>query len=170
VGAAHDGGTAVFDALVEEHSAAVYRLARSIVIDPSLAADVTQDTFVQVWRHLDQFRGDGSVRSWILRIAHNTAVSALRKIRDVPVAPEDLPERADTAELARGVEHRVGAETVIERLRTLDELSREILVLSDVEGLAYREIADALGVPLPTVKSRLFRARRALAAELEDWR
>lgn len=157
-------------ALVAEHSAAVYRLARSVVRDPGLSDDVTQETFIKVWKHRDEFRGDGSMRGWILRIAHREAIAALRRRRDVPTEHSALGRQADPIGVARVVEGRAALEGFREALDTLDELSRVILVLREVEGLAYEEIAATVDVSVPAVKSRLLRARRSMAISLEGWR
>jgi|UPI000687BACF RNA polymerase sigma-70 factor, ECF subfamily len=159
-----------FALIVEEHSAAVYRLARSVVRDPALADDVTQDTFIKVWKHLDSFRGESSLRSWILRIAHNTAVSTLRKIRDSATDPAKLPEVSDPIGTTRVVEGRIAADELRDALEELDELTRSIVVLREVEGMSYDDIASTLDVPIPTVKTRLLRARRRLATMLDEWR
>lgn len=158
------------DQIVAEHSDAVFRLARSVVQDAALADDVTQETFIKVWRNLDSFRGDSSLRSWVLRIAHNTAVSTLRTIRDSATDPGNLPHAADPIGTPRVVEGRAAADQLAEALATFDDLTREIVVLREIEGMSYEEIADALGVPVPTVKTRLLRARRRLSTILEGWR
>ena len=159
-----------FALLVAEHSAAVYRLARSVVRDPGLADDVTQDTFIKVWKHVDEFRGDGSMRGWILRIAHNTAVSTLRKIRDSATDPAKLPDAHETLTPNRVVEGRLALDELREALDGLDELTRAVVVLREVEGMSYDDIASTLDVPIPTVKTRLLRGRRRLATLLEGWR
>ncbi|MFN3257489.1 MAG: RNA polymerase sigma factor [Ilumatobacter sp.] len=159
-----------FSALVEEHSTAVYHLARSVVRDASLADDVTQDTFIKVWKHLDDFRGESSIRSWILRIAHNSAVSTLRTIKDSATAPSMLPEGADPIGTTRVVEGRLAADHLRRAIEELDELSREIVVLREVEGMSYDEIAAMLDIPVSTVKTRLLRSRRYLATALAAWR
>ncbi|MDJ0768607.1 MAG: RNA polymerase sigma factor [Ilumatobacter sp.] len=164
------GPEASLAALIDDHSAAVYRLARSVVRDSSLADDVTQDTFIKVWKHLDEFRGDGSIRGWILRIAHREAISALRRRRDQATDPDDLDLPVDRAPVSRVVEGRMAYERFTDALDSLDELSRSILVLREVEGLPYDEIAEALDVPVPTVKTRLLRARRRMSTLLEGWR
>jgi RNA polymerase sigma-70 factor (ECF subfamily) len=170
----HDAPEAVdvasIEEIVTEHSAAVYRLARSVVQDASLADDVTQETFIKVWRNLDSFRGESSMRSWILRIAHNTAVSTLRKIRDSATDPVKLPEDQNPIGTTQVVEGRLAADQLVAALATFDDLTREIVVLREIEGMAYEDIADTLGVPVPTVKTRLLRARRRLSTILEGWR
>lgn len=158
-------------ALVVEHSDAIFRLALSVVRDRSLAEDVAQETLVKAWLALPSFRGESSLRGWVLRIAHNTAVSTLRRRRAVVLDPHDMPEQQARAE--RSVESRVQStvvmDTFVEALDLLDELSRSIVVLRELEGLTYDEIAQVLDVPMPTVKTRLLRARRRLGSALRDW-
>ncbi len=157
--------------LMVEHADAVYRLALGVVRDPALAEDVAQDTMVKAWLALPTFRGDGSLRGWLLRIAHNTAISTLRTRRAIVIDPFDMPEETGPPE--RTVERRVEGAHTIEAfegaLDLLDDLSRSIVVLRELEGLSYDEISDLLKVPLPTVKTRLLRARRRLSTALEEW-
>ncbi len=159
-----------FAAIVHEHGPAVYRLAKSVVRDSALADDVTQETFISVWKHLPEFRSEGSLRGWILQIAHNQAVSTLRKIRDSATDPGRLPDQHESISTTRVVEGRLAASELVEALDELDELSRAIVVLREVEGFSYEDIATTLGVPIPTVKTRLLRARRTLARRLDGWR
>ncbi len=160
----------VIEEIVAEYSEAVFRLARSVVQDAALADDVTQETFIKVWRNLDSFRGESSLRSWILRIAHNTAVSTLRTIRDSATDPGRLPDVHVPIGTTREVEGRLARDQLDAALATFDDLTREIVVLREIEGMSYEEIAHALDVPVPTVKTRLLRARRRLATILEGWR
>jgi len=153
--------------LVEAHSAAVYRVAISIVRDPALAEDVVQDTMIRVWEALPTFRGDAPIKTWILRIAHNSAVSLLRKIKDEAWDPGLMPDSVDQANVSRTVEARSDLVTLGDALKDLDELSRSVVVLREVEGLTYDEIAQALDITLPMVKTRLLRARRSLQASLK---
>ncbi len=154
--------------LIDEHADAVFRVAYGILHDRGLAEDVVQETMVKAWESLGDFRGDASVRTWVLRIAHNTAISSLRRRRDRAVAPEDLPERPGGDETSARAAALDGLASVRAALDQLDEVSRTIVVLREVEGLSYQQIADALEVPVPTVKTRLLRARRALQAAVED--
>ncbi len=162
---------AVLHRLVVEHGDAVYRLALSVVRDRALAEDVAQETMMKAWLALPTLRDQGSLRSWVLRIANNTAISTLRARRAIAVDPHDLPEAE--APVERSVEARVQSDAVVGQfvaaLDTLDELSRSIVVLREVEGLSYDEIAAVLNVPLPTVKTRLLRARRRLSSTLKEW-
>lgn len=160
--------------LIDEHAAAVYHVAFGVLHDRGLAEDVVQETMIKAWEASSEFRGDSSVRTWILRIAHNTAIDALRRRRDRATAPEDLPDEAghggehDPARRAAG---RADLEVLRVALGQLDELSRTIVVLREVEDMSYQQIAEALDIPIATVKTRLLRARRLLqSAVLEPER
>ena len=141
----------------------MYRVAVAVVRDPALAEDVVQEAIVRAWDHLHTFRGDGPIRSWLLRITHNVAVSELRRSREEAWDPDKLPART-----VAGPEHSVAVSSELDEVRRaigeLDELSRSILALRVSEDLSYQEIADTLGVTLGQVKIRLLRARRTLAA------
>ncbi|MFT7474600.1 MAG: RNA polymerase sigma-70 factor (ECF subfamily) [Verrucomicrobiales bacterium] len=160
----------LLDELVREHLDAVYRVAYSVVRDSALAEDVAQDAILKAWRALPAFRGDSSMRSWVLRITHNTAISTLRKRREELRDPSMLPEKENRLSTERQVVDRLSASAFEDALNDLDELSRSIVVLREIEGLSYDEIAQMLDVPLPTVKTRLLRSRRVLAAALQEWR
>lgn len=158
--------------LIDEHAAAVYQLAFGILRDRGLAEDVVQETMIKAWRGLGDFRGDASTRTWILRIAHNAAIDALRRRRDATLAPEDLPETGrlpdDTTDPAARTAGRSDLATLRDALSELDQLSRSIVVLREIEGLSYQEIADTLGISTALVKTRLLRARRALQAAVRN--
>jgi len=156
--------------LVRHHLDAVYRVAFSVVRDNALAEDVAQDAILKAWKALPTFRGDSSLRSWLLRITHNTAISTLRKRREEIRDPDLLPEQQTSMTTEHQVVGRMSIDAFEDALNQLDELSRSIVVLREVEGLSYDEIASILDVALPTVKTRLLRARRVLAAALEEWR
>ena len=153
--------------LIEDHADAVYRVAYGVLHDRGLAEDVVQETMIKAWEAQDEFRGDSSLRTWILRIAHNSAIDALRRRRDQATAPEDLPDAPGNGadgDPARRAAGRADLEQLAVALGGLDELSRSIVVLREVEGMSYEQIATALDVPIATVKTRLLRARRALHA------
>jgi len=156
--------------LVHDHADAVYRVALSVTRNPVLAEDASQDTMIKAWQSLPSYRGDAPLRHWILRIAHNTSVSLVRKRREHIMSPLDMPESAsapDSVEVQ--VEDRLAVARFEKALDLLDSTSRSIVVLREVEGLAYAEISDVLDLPLPTVRTRLLRARRQLAAALDGW-
>ena len=168
---AQRGEIAAFNMLVIRHQNAAYSLALRFLRTREAAEDVTQEAFVRAWRAIDTFRGE-RFRSWLLRIVANAARDELRRRKrrpqrsldetwddsDMasidPVEPDPGPqERAEQAEL-RGVLERALAE--------LPEDWRMVVLLSDVHGMSYEEIADAVDAPLGTVKSRLSRARGRL--------
>ena len=97
--------------LVVDHGEAVYRLALSVVRDAALAEDVAQDTLLKAWLALPTFRGEASLRSWIMRIAHNTTISTLRTRRALVMDPHDLPERTTSPE--KSVDRRVESGVVL---------------------------------------------------------
>lgn len=156
--------------LIAEHGEAVYRVARSVVGDAMAAEDVAQEALLKAWQALPSYRGEAPLRSWLLRITHNTAVSSIRRRREDPLDPAVLPEHAPDDSTEHAVERRASMAAFETALAELDELSRSIVVLRELEGLAYEDIADLVGVPLPTVKTRLLRARRVLSVSLEGWR
>jgi RNA polymerase sigma-70 factor, ECF subfamily len=156
--------------LIDDHTAAVYHLAYGILRDPGLAEDAVQETMIKAWRSLGSFRGDSSSRTWILRIAHNTAIDLLRRRRERSVEPSDLvlEDGSTVDEPGRRLAARAELELLRQALAGLDELSRSIVVLREIEYLSYQEISETLDIPVTTVKTRLLRARRALGAAVED--
>ena len=156
--------------LVRDHLDAVYRVAFSVVRDSALAEDVAQDSILKAWTALPSFRGESTLRSWLLRITHNTAISTLRKRREELHDPMVMPESPDVLSTEKRVVDALSADAFEAALDRLDELSRAVVVLREIEGMTYEEISETLDVPLPTVKTRLLRARRTLAAALDGWR
>lgn len=156
--------------LVAEHSDAVYRVALSVTRDPSMAEDVAQDALIKAWQALPSYRAEAPLRNWILRITHNTAISALRRRREETRDPVDLPEQISHSSIESTVQNNIAFDRFTVALDDLDSVSRSIVVLREVEGLSYDEICEVLDLTLPTVKTRLLRARRQLAAALEGWR
>ena len=155
-------------AAIDQHAAAVYRLAISIVRDPALADDVVQETMIKAWRHAPQLT-DGSVpRAWMLRVARNAAISMLRTRRD-DLYGDDAPEQISGITVARAVEGRAALSDLSAALDRLDADSRALIVLREIDGLSYEDIAATMELPLPTVKTRLFRARQVLKKALEEW-
>lgn len=152
--------------LLDQHGGSVYRMARSVVRDAALAEDVVQETFIKAWQQADSYQGAVPIRNWLLRIAHNVAVSTLRTIHDQATDPATLPQgrRAESA-TASVVEDRMA---ISDALGSLDPQSRSIVFLREFEGLTYDEIAEILDLPLPTVKTRLFRARGRLRTMAEE--
>jgi len=156
--------------LVQEHADAVYRVALSICKDPILAEDISQDVLIKAWQALPSYRAEAPLRHWILRIAHNVSISTLRRRREDAMAPADLPEPPMTG---RSVHMQVQDRLAIARfeaaLGDLDSVSRSIVVLREIEGMSYSEMSNVLELPLPTIRTRLLRARRQLADALDGW-
>ncbi len=156
--------------LIADHAPAMYRLARSIMGDGALAEDVVQESLVRAWQAAGSLHDDSALRSWVLRITHNTAISTLRKRREELRDPAMLPERSQGAGTDRQVVGRLMVDELMQALDTLDPLTRSIVILRELEDMPYEDIAGALGIALPTVKTRLFRARKLLAHRLSEWR
>jgi RNA polymerase sigma-70 factor (ECF subfamily) len=179
---ARDGDPEAFRALVVRYQRKVYAVALGIVRDRDLAWDVSQEAFVRVHQHLGDFRDDAAFPTWIHRITARLAVDALRKERpgrrkDVADVPEAVLQEAapgilatalgtnpqDTA-LRRELSGRIG-----EALDALPEAHRAILVLRELDGLSYEELAERLDIPKGTVMSRLFHARKKMQALLAGY-
>ena len=156
-----------FDEMLWPHLRAAYNFARWLVRNDHDAEDIVQESFVKAFLALDRFRG-GDARIWLLAIVRNTAMSLLRSRRSEPsLGREEASEPSDHAEgiedtLIAG-ERRNQVRTAIERL---PGEFRETLILRELEGLSYKEIAGVLDVPVGTVMSRLSRARNLLMHDL----
>lgn len=166
-------------ALVDEHQRMVYQLAFHLLGDHQEALDLSQEVFLRVFRTIHAFRGQSSLRTWIYRIvlnqAHNRQRWWRRRRRDdqVPLddhlrAHGDVLAAAETAAPDRILHQKELGERLRRALAALPFDQRSAIVLREIDGLSYEEIAYALGVRVGTVKSRLARARQALRAELRD--
>jgi RNA polymerase sigma-70 factor, ECF subfamily len=155
------------DRLVGAYAPAVYRLALSIVSDHQLAEDVVQEVMFKAWTKLHTLRDPSFERAWVLRIAHNVAVSLGRRRREAPVDPADFPERPTELSPERSVIARADLAAVAEALDAMDDRTRSIVVLRELEGLALDEISVITGLAPPAVRTRLFRARRQLQQSVE---
>jgi len=157
-----------FGELIRRHQEFVYGAALRIVRNPVMAQDLAQEAFVRAHRALPGFRGQAQVRSWLYRIATNLAINAVQRRKEFPSAVlPDSPARNDPASDAVNEALRADLEAAIAELP--DKLKRPF-VLREFDGLSYQDIADALGLPLNTVRTRILRARRALRAKMEAWR
>lgn len=157
-------------AVVDQHAASVYRVALTIVGDAALADDVVQETLLKAWRKAPLDDAGQIPRAWLMKVARNTAISLLRTRREHLFSPEAMPDSGGGVEIPRTVEGRAQVEELWSALRHLDADARALLVLKEVDGLSYDEIAETLELPLPTVKTRLFRARNQLKDALKEWR
>ena len=176
VTAAQAGDAEAVDTLLRRHQARIFNFALALTANGADADDLAQETFVRAFRGLRRFRGESSFRNWLYRIAANAARSrGGRRARQAAVWDErveagDLAER-HAASAGASVEQTVMQRQALDRaLASLPEPMRAAVVLRDVEGLEYREIAAALGIPVGTVMSRIFRARRLLRPMLAGLR
>ena len=169
------GELAAFEPLVERHSAVVHRVAARVV-GPDDAEDVVQDAFLRAFHSLDRYRGESPFRAWLLQITHNTALNTLARrgaareqLEEAAEAPDPSPDRTPADRL----EQRERRSRLEGKLRLMRPPHRAVLVLRDLEGLSYEEIAEVTGTPLGSVKARLHRARGELIEILRhntyDW-
>jgi RNA polymerase sigma factor (sigma-70 family) len=167
------GDLRAFEALVERHRDVVVRVAARIA-GREEAEDVSQDAFLRAFHRLGRFRADASFRAWLLQITHNAAIDHISRRRPEPVEEVAEDHEQTVARLpAERLESRERMARLERKLRGLSPEARAVLVLRDIEGLSYEEIAAITQAPLGTVKVRLFRARRDLIGMLRtntyDW-
>jgi RNA polymerase sigma-70 factor (ECF subfamily) len=164
VAAARDGDQQAFEELVREHIQPVYAHALRMFREPSSAEDAVQEVFVKVLRGLATFDGQSAFSTWLYRVTRNVCLDMLRagSRRPVPVDPLDMLDRSQP-DFADAVATSSAIEQAIKALAPED---RDALNAVTLFGLSYAEAAESLGVPAGTVKSRVFRARRTIAAEL----
>ncbi len=181
VAKATQGDREAFRVLAERYYKRVYRMLLAITRDPDAALDLTQETFVKALRAIGEFEMTASFHTWLHRIAYNAAVDRARRARtreaevlkdDTRPLPHDeqpFPVGPRAARNPAGeVEVREALRAVRAALDTLKPAHRDILILREVEGLTYPEIAQVLGVRQGTVMSRLFAARMALRKVLRE--
>jgi RNA polymerase sigma-70 factor (ECF subfamily) len=169
------GDLAAFEELVELYRLDVFRVAARIV-GPDEADDVTQDAFLRAFHKLDTFRGE-SFRAWLLRITHNRALNVVARRKPEPVDPADHNRQEEEAsrrqDPARSLEDSERRARLAGKLEQLRPAHRSVLVLRDLEGFSYEEIAEITDSPLGSVKGRLHRAREELIDILRrntyDW-
>ncbi len=160
---ARRGDAAAFERLVAEYQSAVFTLCRQMLDDPDEAADATQDAFVAAWLNIRSIRGD--LRPWLFKVAINRCRDRLRKLRRVTFRnPPDQPDPHGRPEEAVLAAER--QELVRRALRELEPEQRLAVVLADLFGYAYTEIAEITGWPVGTVRSRIHRGRLGLRAAL----
>jgi RNA polymerase sigma-70 factor (ECF subfamily) len=171
------GDEAACARLMSDHQRMVYQLAFHLLGDAQEALDLSQEVFLRVFRTLPSFRGQSTLRTWIYRIVVNQASNRLRwwrrrhRAQQVPLEEHaathgDLPDQRNAAMPDRLLQQREVADRVWGALGQLPFDQRTVIVLREIDGLSYEEIAESLGVAVGTVKSRLARARGTLRAAL----
>ena len=171
------GNKKAFDTLVLKYQQRVIQLVSRYVHNPSDALDITQEAFIKAYRAIPNFRGDSAFYTWLYRIAVNTAknhlVSKARRSANKEVEPE-LAEQFEVDSLLKdpdSPEHLVLTEEIRQTIvKALDKLPQELkqaIMLRELEGLNYQEIAEKMDCPVGTVRSRIFRAREAIDKAIE---
>jgi len=167
-------GSGRLETLFREFAPKVYRLALRCGLDQAEAEDGVQEVFLKVQRRIDTFRGEAALSTWLYQVALHTLLDHRRRVgrltRAQPLGESDGPrEPVDACRAGGPAEQAVRGERRLLVREALDRLPakfREVLVLRELEGLAYRDIARILGVAQGTVESRIFRARERLARDL----
>jgi len=186
---ARNGDRGSFGQLVVLYQDRLFNAVIRLVGDRDEAAELTQEAFTRGLASLDTFRGDSGPYTWLFRIAVNLSISRLRKVHRHRVFSLDRPGavngqstrqqdqaaglmervRESTPGPAALLEQRERAEQVVAALGRIDPEYRAVLIMRDIEGFDYQQMAEVLGLPLGTLKSRLFRARIALRDELKTY-
>lgn len=169
------GDAGAFSEIVGRHEAAVFRFARALAANQGAAEDALQETFLAAWRGAESFRGESSVRSWLLTIARNAVHRQYRRRVDEPKEMESLSalgsaagwgmDDEDPERIALRQESR---ELLMRAFARLTAADREVLALRDGEQLSGEETAAALGLSVAAMKTRLHRARLRLAAGVKE--
>jgi RNA polymerase sigma-70 factor, ECF subfamily len=174
------GEVSAFEMLVVKYQRRIERLVGRMVRDADLVQDIAQETFIRAYRALPQFRGESAFYTWLYRIAVNTAKKALVEKKRDPLVFEGAMVSTEEGEEPSRVENELSdgetpetvlagrqvAATVNAAIDALSEDLRQAIVLREIEGLSYEEIADVMNCPIGTVRSRIFRAREAIAIKL----
>lgn len=178
---AKDGDVEAFERIIEEHQAVVYSIAYKMAGNESDAFDMAQEAFLKIYRNINKFDGRSKLSTWIYRVASNTCLDELKKRKRHIENTKSLDEEFDTAEDKIVFEIKDGKPLPDEQLENaelrevlnkavaeLSEQHKSVLVLRDIEGFSYEDIAEILNINTGTVKSRLSRARMALRKILKD--
>jgi RNA polymerase sigma-70 factor (ECF subfamily) len=174
---AQRGDKQAFGLLVQKYQRKLARLLARFIRDPAEVEDVTQEAFIKAYRALPAFRGDSAFYTWLYRIGINTAKNYLMALgRRAPTSTEVEAEEAEgfeEGEQLRDINTPESvllsseiAKTVNSTIEKLPEELRKAIEMREIEGMSYEEIAEAMGCPIGTVRSRIFRAREAIASEL----
>ena len=177
---ARRGETAAFEMLVIKYQRRIERLISRMVRDADLVQDVAQETFIRAYRAMPQFRGDSAFYTWLYRIAINTAKKALVDLRRDPLVSEGSLLKDEEGDETSRIENELTdgetpeallaskevAAAVNAAIEALSEDLRQAITLREIEGLSYEEISAVMNCPIGTVRSRIFRAREAIAVKL----
>jgi RNA polymerase sigma-70 factor, ECF subfamily len=174
------GDVKAFEMLVVKYQRRIERLIGRMVRDVDLVPDIAQETFVRAYRAIPQFRGESAFYTWLYRIAVNTAKKTLVDLKRDPIVTESARASRDDDDETSRVENELSdgetpdavlaskeiAMAVNSAIEDLSEDLRQAITLREIEGLSYDEIAEVMNCPIGTVRSRIFRAREAIAQRL----
>jgi len=174
------GDVRAFEMLVVKYQRRIERLIGRMVRDVDLVQDIAQESFIRAYRAIPQFRGESAFYTWLYRIAVNTAKKALMELKRDPLVSETALASRDEDDETSRVENELSdgetpesimaskqiAAAVNSAIEALSEDLRQAITLREIEGLSYEEIADMMRCPIGTVRSRIFRAREAIAQRL----
>ena len=174
------GDVRAFEMLVVKYQRRIERLIGRMVRDVDLIEDIAQETFIRAYRAIPQFRGESAFYTWLYRIAVNTAKKSLVELKRDPVITEAALASRDEDDETSRVENELSdgetpdavlaskeiAAAVNSAIEDLSEDLRQAITLREIEGLSYEEIAEMMNCPIGTVRSRIFRAREAIALRL----
>jgi RNA polymerase sigma-70 factor (ECF subfamily) len=177
---ARAGSREAFAALFQKYHRRAFAVAIGVVKRPDAAMDVVQDAFIKVHKNIATFQGASSFYTWLYRIVMNLSIDHVRRTRKVVEWGDDVPihHAAGDRSLVPKVEDENPARTVVRRelsekirqaLDTLPEYHRAVILLREVEGMSYEEMAEVLQVPKGTIMSRLFHARRKMQDQLAPY-
>jgi len=175
------GDMRAFELLVIKYQRRIERLIGRMVRDVDLVPDIAQETFIRAYRALHQFRGDAQFYTWLYRIAVNTAKKALLDMKRSPLITESALHNGDDDDETSRVSQELTTEETPETILAAQEIAqavnaamealpedlRQAVTLREIEGLSYEEISNAMGCPIGTVRSRIFRAREAISVRVK---
>jgi len=174
-----NGNKQAFDSLVLKYQYRIFKLVARYISDPSEVLDVTQEAFIKAYKAIDNFRGDSSFYTWLYRIAVNTAKNHLiSRGRRVPESDFEISELEQFISKNNAKEYSTPERTLIydemEHMLfdIIDDLPSDLktaIMLREIEGLSYEEIAGVMGCPVGTVRSRIFRARETIERKIEPY-
>ncbi|MBF2753844.1 MAG: sigma-70 family RNA polymerase sigma factor [Gammaproteobacteria bacterium AqS3] len=177
---AQQGDSNAFGLLVGRYQSKVIAQAYRWTKNPEDAEEIAQEAFIKAWDAIGKFRGDSAFYTWLYRIVHNAAYAWNKKHSTRPISLTHEGEEPGSGLVMEVVSEDLNPEQLTEReqllqqlndaLKRLPEEQQEAYTLCELEQMSYEEIAASTGVPIGTVRSRIFRARRALAEELKHWR
>ena len=174
------GDVKAFEMLVVKYQRRIERLIGRMVRDVDLVQDIAQESFIRAYRAIPQFRGEAAFYTWLYRIAVNTAKKALMDMKRDPLVLESYRNGGEDGEETSRAENELTdgetpeailaskeiAAAVNAAIEALSEDLRQAITLREIEGLSYEEIAEVMSCPIGTVRSRIFRAREAIAVRL----